>query len=315
MVRFGVIFIFAITLSINAFADSGGERKVRAWGEGQWAVVDIKTVTGTVMILSPVIGREIDFEERNHFAVFGGETKYNRNQNISVLKTPVSGFQSAVFLKLSESVYGVQVTYRDEVGQHHRLLPIKDNGELMNMRRYFETFAGVSETDDAYPQETDESVSFETVQPQFQSRERLSGQLVLVGGEKVRGELLPIIEARQMLIDTENGFRRIDVDAIQQVGIGGRGGKGIFQKTLQSSIYWGLMGGFTGLMSGTFYEGASAKEQMLYGAIVGATVGGVFGLLDGLLSIQPSKTFHLGSLDRSSKRSLEISPTQIRLRF
>ena len=131
----------------------------------------------------------------------------------------------------------------------------------------------------------------------------------------MRGELLPIIEARQMLIDTENGFRRVDLDAIQQVGIGGRGARGIFHKTLQSSMYWGLMGGFTGLMSGTFYENTSAKEQMLYGAIVGATVGGVFGLLDGLLSIQPSKTFHLGSLDRSSTRSLEISPTQIRLRF
>lgn len=315
MVRFFVGFCFVIISFINAFADSGGERKVRAWGEGQWAVVDIKAVTGTVMILSPVIGREIDFEERNHFAVFEGVTQYNRNQKISTLKTPVSGFQSAVFLKLPEGHYGIQVTYRDEVGQHHRLLPIKDEDELMNMRRYFETFSGVSESDDVYPQETDEAISFETVQPQFQSRERLNVQLVLMGGEKVRGELLPIIEARQMLIDTETGFRRVDVDAIQQVGIGGRGASGIFHKTLQSSMYWGLMGGFTGLMSGTFYEGTSAKEQMLYGAIVGATVGGVFGLLDGLLSIQPSRTFRLGSLDRLSKRSLEISPTQIRLRF
>jgi hypothetical protein len=49
--------------------------------------------------------------------------------------------------------------------------------------------------------------------------------------------------------------------------------------------------------------------------LIGSTVGGVMGLLQGLLSLKSGKTFHLGSLDRASKRRLEISPTQIRLRF
>jgi hypothetical protein len=136
MARLITFLSFAIYLSSSIYADQGGVREVRSWADGQWAVVDVKTVTGTVVIVSSVIGREIDFEERNRFAVFEGETVYNHRQKLSVLKTPVSGFQSAVFLKLSDDQYGVQVTFRNELGIQHRLLRIKKHDELVRMRNY-----------------------------------------------------------------------------------------------------------------------------------------------------------------------------------
>ena len=309
-------FCFVICSYSSAIADSERRREVRSWDEGQWAVVDIEKVTGTVVVLSPVVGQEIDFEERNRFGIFSGETVYNNKQKMSVLKTPVTGFQSAVFLKFSNEKYGVRVTFRNEMGVQHRLLHIADHDEMVRLRDYVEHAAGGEKEVTAYPLVTDEQVLFETVRPRFRPQHRVRGQLVLADGEKVKGELLPVMEEGMMLVDTKKGFRRVDVLDVQQVGIGGRGATGVVSKTVQGGVYYGVMGGVSGLMAGLFYEGVSAKEQMMFGAILGASVGGFFGFLDGLFSLKASKTFHLGSLDRKrGQRQLEVSPLGVKLRF
>jgi len=317
MTRLLAFFVFAICLQGNAFADQKGVREVRPWIEGRWAVVDVKADTGQVVVVSGAVGQEIDQIERNQFAVFEGETTFNRDMKIPVLKTPIVGFQKAVFLKFDEDRYGLLVTFRNEMGLQDRLLPIKNRDVLIEMRDYFENVAEESDQTYTYPMETETQIAFETVQPRFRAGSRLMGQLVLSNGEKVKGELLPVTEAGQMMVETKQGFRRVDISAIQQVGIGGRGAAGILEKTLRGSLYWGFTGGMTGLMSGFFYEGVSAREQMIYGLVIGSTVGGMIGLLDGVLSIQPGKTFHLGSMDRNqhSKYQLEVSPTMLKLRF
>lgn len=310
-----VLFAFAFFIFGNVFADQGRVREVRSWIEGRWAVVDVETISGSVVILSPLVGREIDFEERNRFAVFEGENTYNQKARLFVFKTPIAGFQSAVFLKMSDDTYGVRITYRNEMGLQYRFLPIKNRNDLIRMRDYLSSFGEDASDLSDYPMETDEVVTFETVRPAFQPRQRLMGKLVLDDGEELKGELLPVVEAGHMMVDTRDGFRRVDIAAIQQVGIGGRGTSGILSKTVRGAIYWGFTGGMTGLMSGFFYEGLSAREQMLYGLVIGSTVGGAVGFLDGLFSIQPGKTFHLGSMDKQNRPRLEISPMQIRLRF
>lgn len=317
MTRWLAFFIFAICLQGNAFADQKNVREVRPWIEGRWAVVDVKTDTGQVVVVSASVGQEIDQVERNQFAIFEGETTFNRDMKIPVLKTPIVGFQKAVFLKLGEDGYGLLVMFRNEMGIQTRLLPIQDRGTLIEIRNFFENFEETSDRADMYPMETEERIAFETIRPRFQAGSRLMGQLVLADGERVKGELLPVVEAGQLMVDTEKGFRRVDIEAIKQVGIDGRGASGIVQKTMRGALYWGLTGCMTGLMSGFFYEGISAREEMLFGLVVGSTVGGAVGLLDGLLSIRPGKTFHLGSMDRKqhSKYQLEVSPTMLKLRF
>ena len=54
-----------------------------------WAVVDIRTVSGDLVILSPVVGREIDLDEGLHFSMFQGPSEFNRRAPIPVLATAV----------------------------------------------------------------------------------------------------------------------------------------------------------------------------------------------------------------------------------
>lgn len=304
---------FAIILYSSAYADQAGVREVRSWVDGQWAVVDVKTVTGTVVVLSDVVGPEIDFEERNQFAVFEGETLYNRKQEVSVLKTPVTGFQSAVFLKLADGTYGVKIAYKNQLGVQHRMLPIKNADALHHMRDYLVNFAGANGTTVGYPIETEEPISFEVVQPRFQPRSRLMMHLLLLSGEKVKGEALPMMEDDKMMIETKNGFRRIRAGEINSIRLSEHSMGGVVKRAVRTGTEWTLLGAALASVSGLWDPRRSVWDEV---RIVAPIMGGVgfLGTLVFDLGKVPDREFHLGSLDRTKKR-LEISPTQIRLRF
>lgn len=308
-----MIFSFVIILSSSVYADQSGVREVRSWVDGQWAVVDVKTVTGTVVVLSDVVGREIDFEERSRFAVFEGETLYNRKQKLSVLKTPVTGFQSAVFLKLVDDTYGVKISYKNQLGFQNRLLRIKDAEELNHMRDYLVNFEGANGKSVGYPMDTEEEVSFEVVQPRFQPRSRLMMQLELENGEKVKGEVLPMMEDDQMMIETNSGFRRIMVGQINSLRLSEYSMGGVVKRAVRTGTEWTLLGAALASVAGMWEPGRSVWDEV---KVVAPIMGGVgfLGTLVFDLGKVPDREFHLGSLDRTKKR-LEISPTQIRLRF
>ena len=89
-----------------------------------------------------------------------------------------------------------------------------------------------------------------------------------------------MMEDGQRLIDTLMGFGRIEVLAVDQIRIPARGGKQVVAKTVTNGIMYGILGGVTVFMTGALYPNRSAKDEMLFGAIVGSTVGAAFGFLD-----------------------------------
>ena len=307
-------FIFTIILFSNVFADSNEIREVRSWEGGTWAVVDVETVRGTVVVLSSVVGREIDFDERSRFAIFEGETVYNHKKYLSVLQTPVVGFQSAVFLKLSDGGYGVQVTYRNEMGIQNRLLRMRDYNDLVRMYDYLEDFAGVSDVTSGYPMETDETVSFEVVRPRFQPVVRLMSYLGLDSGEKMKGELLPVMEQGYMMMETKDGFRRVLAREVNYIRLSEYSAGGVVKRALRMGVEWTAFGTAMALVAGWWEPGRSAWEEV---KVVAPVVGGMgfLGTLVFDLGKVADREFHLGSLDNKRSRQLEISPTRIQLRF
>ena len=284
---------------------------LRTWAEDRWAVVTVREVTGTIVVVSPAVGREIDFDEGNQLAVFQGVTEYIKRSNVPTLTYPVTGFQSAVFLKLADDQYGICVTFRDEAGTRCRLLHIRDIEELHRIRDYIHRMSNVQAAPN-YPLVTEEKATYEVISPVYRAHERLQVKMALADGEKIKGELLPMMEDEQMLINTPLGFRRINVGAIDQIQIPPRGGKRIVTGTIQSGMKYGILGGITGLLAGLSFEGLSAKNEMVLGALLGGTVGASVGFLDGLLSIERAQTFRFGRGDADGEPKIRLLPQQLK---
>ena len=300
--------LLALVVSVGATEQP---QMLRTWAEDHWAVVTVREVTGTVVVVSPAVGREIDFDEGNQLSVFQGVTEYTKHHNMPTLTQPIAGFQSAVFLKLADDQYGICVTFRDEAGTRCRLLHIRDVEELNRIRDYIHQVADVQAIPD-YPLVTDEKVTYEIISPVYRPYERLQVKMALADGEQITGELLPMMEDGQMLINTSLGFRRIKMDAIDQIRIAPRGGKRIVTETIRSGLNYGILGGLTGLLAGWSFEGLSAKDEMLLGTIVGGTIGASVGFLDGLLSIERARTFRFEPGDANNEPKIRLLPQQLK---
>ena len=300
--------ILVLVVSVGA---AEKPQMLRAWAKDRWAVVTVREVTGTVVVVSPAIGREIDFDEGNRLGVFQGITEYTKRSNVPTLTHPVTGFQSAVFLKLADDQYGICVTFRDEAGTRCRLLHIRDVEELHRIRDYIHRMDDVQAAPD-YPLVTDEKATCDVISPVYRAHERLQVKMALTDGEEIKGELLPMVEDGQMLIDTPLGFRRIKVGAIDQIRIAPRGGKRIVTGTIRSGMKYGILGGITGLLAGLSFEGLSAKDEMIHGALWGGTVGASIGFLDGLLSIERAQTFRFGRGDADGEPKIRLLPQQLK---
>ena len=284
---------------------------LRAWAEDRWAVVTVREVTGTVVIISPAVGREIDFDEGNQLGVFQGVTEYTKHHNMPTVTQLIAGFQSAVFLKLADDQYGICVTFRDEAGTHCRLLHIRDTEELNRIRDYIHWISDVQAIPD-YPMVTDEKVTYKIISPVYRAYERLQVKMALADGEQIKGELLPMMEDGQMLINTLLGFRRVKIDEIDQIRIAPRGGKRIVTRTIRNGLKYSIVGGLTGLLAGWSFEGLSAKDEMLLGTLLGGTVGASIGFLDGLMSVERARTFRFEHGDAHKKPKIRLLPQQLK---
>lgn len=300
--------LFALVVSVGAAEKS---QMLRAWAEDRWAVVTVGEVTGTVVVISPAVGREIDFDEGNQLGVFQGVTEYTKHHNMPTLTQLVPGFQSAVFLKLADDQYGICVTFRDEAGTRCRLLHIRDVEELNRIRDYIHRMAVVHAAPN-YPLVTDEKVTYEIISPVYCAYERLQVKMALADGEKIKGELLPMMEDGQMLINTSLGFRRIKMDVIDQIRIAPRGGKRMATRTIRNGLKYSILGGLTGLLAGWSFEGLSAKDEMLLGTLLGGTVGASIGFLDGLMSVERARTFRFEHGDAHKKPKIRLLPQQLK---
>ena len=300
--------LFALVVSAGA---AEKPQMLRVWAEDRWAVVTVGEVTGTVVIVSPAVGREIDFDEGNQLGVFQGVTEYTKHHNMPTLTQLVAGFQSAVFLKLSDDQYGICVTFRDEAGTRCRLLHIRDVEELNRIRDYIHRMAVVHDAPN-YPMVTDEKVTYKIISPVYRAYERLQVKMALTDGEQIKGELLPMMEDGQMLINTPLGFRRIKVGAIDQIRIASRGGKRMVTGTIRNGLKYGILGGITGLLAGWSFESLSAKDEMLLGTLLGGTIGASVGFLDGLMSVERARTFRFGRGDVNKKPNIRLLPQQLK---
>lgn len=300
--------LFALVVSVGA---AEKPQMLRTWAEDRWAVVTVGEVTGIVVVVSPTVGREIDFDEGNQLGVFQGVTEYTKHYSMPTLTQPVAGFQSAVFLKLADGQYGICVTFRDEAGTRCRLLHIRDVKELNRIRDYIHWISDTQAAQD-YPLVTDEKVTYEVISPVYRAYERLQVKMALADGEQIKGELLPMMEDGQMLIDTPLGFRRIKMDAINQIRIASRGGKRIVTGTIRNGLKYSILGGFTGLLAGWYFEGLSAKDELMIGALLGGTVGASIGFLDGLMSIERARTFRFEQGDANNEPKIRLLPQQLK---
>lgn len=308
------VFVLFLFVSTQAFA-LDARQELRPWIEGRWAVVEVCETVGTLVIVHPAVGREVDLEMYNRFALFQGVTEFNKKWRLPALIHPVSGFQSARFVKSQNGDYGIDVMYRSEMGVRHEWVKMRDRAELDRTCDYLKHMAESQGDLSDYPMETDESILFETAIPNYIPSRWLVAEVGVTDGERLRGSLLPMMELGQILIDTPEGFQRIDAQRVSEIQIGLRGGRQIVRKTVYGSIRYAFIGGLTGLMAGGFYEGVTVKDQLLYGVVVGGAVGAAFGFLDGLLSVEVGRTFHLSSPKGQPAREIELTPTRIRLRF
>lgn len=310
-----VIILLLFVSSAFAGEKTQTRQELRTWAEDRWAVVTVREVTGNVIAVSPLVGREIDFEEGNRFAIFQGATEYTKRLYLPTLTVPITGFQSAVFLELADEKFGVCVTYRDDAGLHVRFLRLRNRKELARICDYMHWMVGEQERPAGYPMVTDETATFEVVMATYQPGDRIHVQMELSNGERMKGELLPIMEDGQMLIETPLGFQRVDVPQVQQIWINLRGGKRVVRKTLTNGIGYAVIGAFAGLLAGGL-ENFTVKDELLFGAMIGGSIGAAFGFLDGLLSLEPAVTFRLSpTKKKSSEPQIRITPMRIQIGF
>ncbi len=282
-------------------------RKIVGRGDDGWAIVDIRKVTGTLVLVSPMVGREINLEESNRFAMFHGRNAFNQKIDLRLFNMAVPGFQSAMFLKRSDGKPGVKIRYRSGPRLEDRMVPMRDDNDLRLLREYIEHFEEIQKgkykigkisriAEDAdYPKYTDEEISFETRALRFWVGRRVPGQLVLKNGNVIRGELVPIYENGQILIETDLDTRRVAVEEIDRLRTLGDRGTGAMRTAVMSGLGGASSGALMGALA-AWQAGGSVKETALYLAAIFGAASFIVGLMRGSESARGSKEFVLGPL-------------------
>ena len=208
-------------------------RAIESDGDEGWHIVDVKQVEGNLVVITPAVGREIGLEESNRYSLFQGRTVYNQRFAISVFDMAVPGFQRARFLKREDGKWLVTVSFRSGRRILTRTRPIRDEKELWRLREYIEHFDGIQKgtyeleresklpPDADFPAVSGETVSYEERVPRFRFAQRLPGEVVLKGGERVSGELVPAYSDGRIMVQTKLDARWIDVEDVERVRIQG----------------------------------------------------------------------------------------------
>jgi len=277
-----------------------------------WAIVDIRTMSENIVVVSPVVGREIDFEESNRFAMFHGRNKYNKKIRLSLLNMGVPGFQSAVFLKRDGEKASVRVRFRSGPTIESRIFPLKGLEDLRMTREYIENFSEIQkgnytigkeskiETDAEYPKITDEIISFKQRVPKFELSTRTPGRVSLKNGDRLSGEFVPFYEDDRILLQTEFDTRRIAVDDIERLIFHGNRGSWAAREAVMGAVGGAATGALIGAFS-AWQSGASAREWAVFGATFFAVAGFITGLLTGARTARGEQEYVLGPLPNQEK--------------
>lgn len=282
-------------------------------GKDGWAIVDMRSVEGTQIVLSPLIGEEMDLEESNRYALFQGGTTYTSKVDLSVLRIGVSGFQSAEFMKQENGNLAIKVKYRSGPRIQTRLVRLKDDNELRRLREYIENFEGVIQGEytlgdssaiaagSEYPKYTDKSISFEERRPRFPVQFRMPGEVKLKDGKKLKGEFVPVYEDGRILIETDLSIQKVAIDNIDQVKFYGERGS----NALGSAIVQGVAGAAMGALTGAFaawQANADVQETAVWAAAIFGIFGFVTGLVRGAKATQSGETYQLGPVEGGNRR-------------
>ncbi len=274
-----------------------------------WAVVDIKTVSGKVIELSPVVGRGIDLDEGIKFSMFQGPSEFNRRAPIPVLGTSVPGFDEAVFLQRDNGKYGVRIEFTQAKKTQYRTIPLKEN-DIKRIREYVENFDAIQrgdykvhrtktqiEDDAAYPKLTDEAVSYEMRVPRFVLASRLDGSLTLKDGKKLEGELVPVYDEGSILIETDFITQRVPVDTIERIRTSGDKSSSGVKGAVGTAVGSAVSGALTGALA-AWQSNADVKEWTIFGAVFFGAAGFLTGLARGVGSGRSSEDIELGPLGK-----------------
>ncbi len=293
-------------------------RTIEALEDEGWSIVDIRQIKGNLVVLSPLVGPEIDLEESNRYSLFHGRSVYNERVPLRILDVAVPGLQTATFLKLGERVM-VRIRYRSGSVIADRTMPVKDEDALRRLREYVEHFDEVRKgeykiefesklpEDAEYPKYTDREISFVERRTRAGITRRLPGGVVLKDGERIQGQLLPEFDDGTILVQSGLDARRVPVDDIERVLFH----RGKRSTKLGTAIRMGVGGAVSGAILGTlaaWQSDSPVKET----AILFASISGGIGFLTGLFRSRggPGKReFVLGPVkdkrDRKSDGELE----------
>lgn len=288
-------------------------RTIVSAGTDGWSIVDIRSVEGTQIILSPVVGAEIDLEESNRYALFQGGTTYTSKVDLSLLRVGVAGFQSAEFMKQANGRLAIKIQYRSGPRIETRLVRLKDDNELRRLREYVENFDAVIKgeytlsdssaiaTDATYPKYTDTSISFEERRPRFPVRFRMPGQITLKDGKKLRGEFVPVYEDGRILIETDLTIQKVAVEDIKEVKFFGERGSNAFGQAIVQGVAGAAMGALTGAFA-AWQANAAVKETAVWAAAIFGAFGFITGLIRGAKATQSGETYKLGPIEAGKSR-------------
>jgi|GEM_PF-1232419 hypothetical protein len=285
-------------------------RTIEGMNDGDsWRIVDVRTVKGKLVVISPEVGREIDLEESNRYSLFQGRTVFNERIKMRIFDMAVPGLQSAVFLTRGKDRYMVRVKYRSGQEISSRSIPLGDADELRKIREYIENFDAISKKtykleteskiaeDAEFPQFTEEEISFEERRPRFGLSRRIPGGVVLKGGEKVEGELVPSYDEGKILIQTNIDTRRVSVDDIEKVFIKGARSSAAVGTAVQGGIGGATTGALVGALA-AWQSGGNAKETAIFAGLLFGAIGFVSGLFRGASRGRGNREFVLGPVER-----------------
>lgn len=287
------------------------ERGIYELGHDGWEIVDVRRVSGTRIVLSPQIGPQIDLEESNRYALFQGATIYTQKIDLPILHLGVAGFQFAEFIKRDNGKLAVKIQYRSGPRIETRLVNLESENELRRLREYIEHFDEIvkgeyaitdsSKIDTAYPQYTEDDISFEERRTRFQVQTRFPGMVTLKNGQQFKGEFLPAYEDNNILIETDLRVQKVAINKIDKVQFFGERGS----VAMERAILQGIGGAVTGALAGAlaaWQTNADVKETTIWAAAIFGIFGFVSGLVTGAKATQSGKTFVLGPVGDDKRR-------------
>ena len=263
-------------------------RTIEALEDEGWSIVDIRQIKGNLVVLSPLVGPEIDLEESNRYSLFHGRSVYNERVPLRFLNVSVPGLQTATFLKLGDRVM-VRIRYRSGSEIADRTMPVKDEDALRRLREYVEHFDEVRKgeykigfesklpEDAEYPKYTDREISFVERRTRAGITRRLPGGVILKDGERIQGQLLPEFDDGNILVQSGLDARRVPVEDIERVLFH----RGKRSTKIGTAFRMGIGGAVSGAILGALAAWQS-NSPVKDTAILFASISGGIGFLTGL---------------------------------